>query len=140
MSSQPTPEHRPKKGDDHDDHDDDDDDDDDDGRPQRPRPGDEFIDQAPPDLRDEIRGLRKFEGKIMNAMKDPKMNDMFLRNPKAFFAALKIPLPPGLNRRLKNQAMQQGFLQSRAFRLPTGQTITPKLKVRFTGKVKPEDD
>jgi hypothetical protein len=109
------------------------------GHHRPPRPGAEFLDQAPPDLRKEIKALRKHEGKVLEAMKDPKMKDLFLHNPKAFFSALKIPLPPGINRRLKNQPVQHAFLQARGFRLPTGQTITPKVTVRFTSN-KREDD
>ena len=98
----------------------------------------EFLDQVPPDLRKEIESLRTHEAKILAALKNPKMSDLYLHNPKALFAALKIPLPAGLSRRLKNQPIQHAFLQQRAFRLPTGQIITPKVSVRFTSSKREE--
>lgn len=112
----------------------------DEDRPPRPSQEKSLLDRAPRDIQEEIVALRKHEDRILEALKDPEMADLYLRNPRAVFEALKIPLPPGLQRRLRSNSQAVNFLQSRSFRLPTGQVINPKVRVHFTPRESKENE
>ena len=64
------------------------------------------------------------------------MSDLFLRDPRAVLAELKIPISPLLKKRLQPDESVQDLLKPRSFRLPNGQVITPKVKVHFTPREK----
>jgi hypothetical protein len=89
-------------------------------------------DRMPDYLRSELDGLRKHESKIMSALKNDDMARLFLSDPRAALHKMKVPLSPMAKVALSNVRLPGDLLQPKAYRLPNGQTITPKVTIRFT--------
>jgi len=93
---------------------------------------DDLLKKIPPDLLEEIAALQVHEKKILDALKSEKLAKRYLVNPAAVLRELKIPLPPNLNRRLKQLKGLEDITRPRTFTLPSGRQITPRVRVRFT--------
>ena len=93
---------------------------------------DDLMKKMPADLLEEIAGLQVHEKKILEALKNENLAKRYLVDPAAVLRELKIPLPPNLRHRLKRLKGLEDITQPRTFTLPSGQQITPRVRVRFT--------
>lgn len=92
----------------------------------------ELLQRLTPSLRKEIESLRAYEDRIVSALEDGETRDVFLKNPAVVLNQLELPLSATLKKRLKNGTGGEALSRVRRFRLPTGQVITPRVRVRFT--------
>jgi hypothetical protein len=93
---------------------------------------DDLMKKMPADLLEEIAALQVHEKKILEALKNEKLAKRYLVDPAAVLRELKIPLPPNLKHRLKMLKGLEDITRPRTFTLPSGQQITPRVRVRFT--------
>jgi len=94
---------------------------------------DQSIAQLSPSLQREMQELRKHEAKILRLLSDPQKAELYLSNPLQLLQAEGIRVPALLKRRLQQfDPNIAQHLSRQAFVLPNGQTITARVKVRFT--------
>jgi hypothetical protein len=93
-----------------------------------------FMQQIPADLRFEIEKLMDYETKITGALKDDKMANLFIKDPAAALKKMRVPHSASLKKRLNQATRAAGLLEKRTFTLPTGQTISPNVRIRITKK------
>ena len=100
-------------------------------------PHGEILERLPPEIRKEIEGLRKHENRVLEALEDEEMHRLFIHDPAAALARLKIPMSALLRKRLQahraHSKSPPPFLCPSSFMLPNGRKVTPKIRVRFTG-------
>lgn len=89
-----------------------------------------------PSIREELESLRKHEPKLLEALNaDPKRAAAFLADPARELKRAGIKLPSGLRSALKPVQGLEEFLSPASLRLPNGQIVTPKVRIRITGGV-----
>ena len=95
---------------------------------------DAILKHLPPDLRREIEALRKYEGRVLEALQDEEMTRLFTKDPAEALGRMKIPLSPRLRKRLREHAKTPpAFVCPPSFLLPNGRKLTPRVRVHFTG-------
>lgn len=87
-----------------------------------------------PEVREALEGLRSRHGKeiVARLRKDERLSAQFLADPVGALRAMRIEVPDSLRRLGKPRVALDRALQPRSFRLPGGQVITPKVRIRFT--------
>jgi hypothetical protein len=81
---------------------------------------------------DELAGSEK---RLLAALKKPEATAEFLADPAKFLRRLKIPVPAVVEHRLRLPRVNRAeTLTAQPIVLPNGQTITPNVKVRITGR------
>ena len=94
-----------------------------------------IIERIPPVFKKDLIALQKHETKILESLnKDEELAKLFLSNPGAALAKINIPVPQAMKKQLKPDQTLAQLLQPRQFRLANGQVVTPKVRIRFTGK------
>lgn len=83
-----------------------------------------------------IEELARQERRILAALdNNPEATEQFLTDPGTFLRRLRIPVPAAVAHRLRQpRANSPDSLVARPIVLPNGQTITPKVTVRITGR------
>lgn len=99
----------------------------------RPRPCrvEDAIAAQPDWLRAEIEALKKHEAVVLRALEDAANRELYLRDPAALLGKLKVPVSGALKARLRTAAEGSASPPSLSIRLPNGQTLSPRVKVRF---------
>jgi hypothetical protein len=92
----------------------------------------DFLAQAPPELRREIDELRRYRSQIGAGLKQEEISALFLKDPAAALQKLGVPLSASLRKRLDAAKGALELERQRAFTLPNGQVIRPKVKIRIT--------
>ena len=91
----------------------------------------ELLRGLPADLRASLMKLRSYESTILSKLNgDPNLADLFLKDPGGALVKMGIPI----NNYLRKCANTQGRVvipPVKKICLPNGQTITPKIKVRY---------
>lgn len=91
------------------------------------------IAQLSPSLQREMRELRKQEAKILKLLSDSKKAEQYLSHPLQLLQAGGIEVPALLKRRLQQfDPNLAQHLSRQSYALPNGQTITARIRVRFT--------
>jgi hypothetical protein len=98
------------------------------------REHEKFMQQIPADLRVEIEKLMDYETKITRGLKDANIAKLFVKDPSAALKKMKVPQSAGLRKRLNQATRPAELLEKKTFTLPTGQTISPNVKIRITKK------
>lgn len=80
----------------------------------------------------ELKEVRKYEDKILNALKDEENADLFARDPGSFLRKLNIPISGSFRQRMRNDNSLVELKKAHCFQLPNGQQIRPNLRIRFT--------
>lgn len=91
------------------------------------------IAQLSPSLQREMQALRKQEAKILKLLGDPQKAEQYLSDPLGTLETHGIEVPALLKRRL--QQFDPGLaqhLRRQTYALPGGQTVTARIRVRFT--------
>jgi hypothetical protein len=100
--------------------------------PKPPRPTlDEALAAQPDWVRTELDALRKHEGRVLKALEDPEKHALFVRDPAALLRALDIPVSGALRQRLRADVTRAEAVRPVAFRLPGGDLLRPRVRVRF---------
>jgi hypothetical protein len=94
--------------------------------------GDNIYQHLPGELRAEVEGLKKHGVKVLEKLRDEKVQAAFLQNPAQVLAEMGVPLSAQLRQRLSVEQPAKSVATPRAFRLLNGQIITPKIKINFT--------
>jgi hypothetical protein len=82
-----------------------------------------------------IEELARDERRILAALGTPEATAEFLRDPGNFLRRLRIQVPAAVAHRLRlPRANRADTLIAQPIVLPNGQTITPKITVRITGR------
>ena len=82
-----------------------------------------------------IDGLARSEKRILAALKTPEATAEFLADPSKFLRRLKIQVPAVVEHRLRRPRVNRAeSLTAQPIVLPNGQTITPNVTVRITGR------
>jgi hypothetical protein len=102
-------------------------------QPRRPprRSLDEALKAQPEWIRSELEQLRRHEGPVLAALEDPEKHALFLRDPAALLKALEIPVSGALRQRLRAEVSRAEAVRPVAFRLPGGDLLRPRVRVRF---------
>ena len=108
------------------------------GQPEA-SPNDPFARRMSPKLREAVESLRKQEDKILKVLEKKEVQEEFLRDPAAVLEKAGIKIPPLLRKRLKPDADPAAHLKIDPIRLPTGQVVSPKVRVNIV-KTKEADD
>lgn len=94
---------------------------------------DQAIAQLSPSLQREMQELRKQEAKILKLLSDPTKAEQYLSNPLQLLQSGGIRVPTLLKRRLQQfDPNLAQHLQRQSYALPNGQTVTARIRVRFT--------
>jgi hypothetical protein len=80
----------------------------------------------------ELKAVRKYEDKILNALQDEENADLFARDPGSFLRKLNIPISGAFRQRLRNDDSLVQLKKAHCFQLPNGQHIRPRLRIHFT--------
>lgn len=92
--------------------------------------------RVPPRLRADLQSLRSQESKFLEKLNaDPKRAAAFLADPARELKRAGVKVPSNLRASLKPLAGLEELLQPASIRLPNGQIVTPKVKLRITGGV-----
>ena len=95
----------------------------------------EIVQKLQPVVMKEILSLRRYERRVLSRLnKDEDLAKLFLVDPGAALAKMDVPVPPTIRKRLKPEAGLREILRPKKFRLPNGQVITPRVRIRFTGR------
>ena len=93
-----------------------------------------MVKRLPPELRKELENLAQYEGRILDGLKDPELSKLFVVDPAAALSRMKLTLSPLLRKRLRpNPAALEEVLRARGFRTTSGQVVSPRVRIRFTG-------
>lgn len=91
----------------------------------------QFIKGLSPDLKKHLLELKKYENAVLKKLeKDPELSNLFLRDPGGTLVKIGIPVNPLLRKRAKMEELDD-LLAPRKLCLPNGQTIKPRIKIRF---------
>jgi hypothetical protein len=91
--------------------------------------------KLPPSLKKEMLAIRKSETLILEKLNnDAELAKLFMTDPGKALTKIGVSLSPGLKKRLKPGDRPSHYSQPQEIRLPDGQTVTPRIKIRFTGK------
>jgi hypothetical protein len=91
------------------------------------------LQKMPIPLRKGFVALREQESKIKALLATPAGQEAFWKDPVAAMEAGGVEIADAVRRVLrKNAALGQAFLSPERITLPTGQVLTPKVKVTFT--------
>lgn len=94
---------------------------------------DQSIAQLSPSLQREMRELRKQEAKILKLLSDSHKAEQYLSHPLQLLQAGGIQVPTLLKRRLQQfDPNLAQHLSRQTYALPNGQTVTARIRVRFT--------
>jgi hypothetical protein len=89
--------------------------------------------KAQPDwVQAELKAVRKYEDKILNALQDEENADLFAQDPGSFLRKLNIPISGAFRQRLRTDDSLVALKKAHCFQLPNGQHIRPRLRIRFT--------
>jgi hypothetical protein len=103
-----------------------------------PRPRDDLFAQLPEDARKALESLRPHGKRIAARLEqDEQAYAHFVRDPIGALKAMGIEVPPELQRVGRPNPQAQELLRAPTVRLPSGQTVTPNVRIRF---VHPQDD
>ncbi|HNY31066.1 MAG TPA: hypothetical protein PKO15_09265 [Fibrobacteria bacterium] len=92
--------------------------------------------RLPPRLRADLQSLRSQENRILESLNaDPRRAAAFLADPARELKRAGVKVPSDLRASLKPVAGLEELLKPASIRLPNGQVITPKVKLRITGGV-----
>lgn len=82
-----------------------------------------------------IEEMAKQERRLLATLATPEATAEFLADPRRVLRRLKIPIPAVVDHRLRlANANRADQLTAAPVILPNGQTITPRVKVRITGR------
>lgn len=90
------------------------------------------ISRFAPHLREEFETLRSSEERIVKALADPEVAGRFSADPARALEEIGVTVPPALKARLASARPGAPLPTERRFRLPNGQVVTARVKVRFT--------
>lgn len=79
----------------------------------------------------ELQELKKYDAKILAALADKEMARLFYLDPGQALKKIGVPLSPRLEELLRKNRQTPATLKSKRYVLPSGQTITPIVNVRF---------
>lgn len=96
-----------------------------------PRAHEEDLAKLPRDTADALNALRRRDGEIARALRDPATASRFYRDPIGTLRSLGVEVPPALSRYAAK--VRQPEPKGLSFRLPSGQIVHPHVNVRFTG-------
>jgi hypothetical protein len=101
-------------------------------RPDLGRESNELRARLAPHLQDALDALIPHERRIVESLRDPEQAERFFRDPAAALEHAGIELSPLLRKQLaKARGSAEALLGARAFRLPTGQVVHPRIRIRF---------
>ncbi|MFO8000452.1 MAG: hypothetical protein R6U46_04350 [Marinilabilia sp.] len=83
-----------------------------------------------PKLQVQLNELMEHEKIITSKLRDPKEKELFICDPKAFFAKHKIKVSPFIERKMKAFKLEE-MLPVEDFIMPNGQRIVPKVKINI---------
>ncbi len=83
-------------------------------------------------LRTELEGLKKHENEILRSLKEDANRELFISDAPRFLKKLNLPISGALAARLRGDASWQKLKQGVCFKLPNGQTVTPRVRINFT--------
>jgi hypothetical protein len=89
---------------------------------------------APASLRKSLRELQKQQDKLGKVLDEKSGQKLFQEDPVKALDAAGIKAPPELRKRLRQLPKLAAELNGRSFLLPTGEVITPNVRVRVRGK------
>jgi hypothetical protein len=89
---------------------------------------------APASLHKSLRELQKQQDKLGKFLDDESGQKLFQEDPVKALDAAGIKAPPELRKRLRQLPKLAAELNGRSFLLPTGEVITPNVRVRVRGK------
>jgi hypothetical protein len=92
---------------------------------------DDPISRFAPHLREEFETLRRSDRQIVKALADPEVAGRFSADPARTLEEIGVKVPPALKARLASTRPSPLPTEQR-FRLPNGQVVTARVKVRFT--------
>jgi hypothetical protein len=89
---------------------------------------------APASLHESLLGLQKRQEELGRLLDEDSGQKLFQKDPlKALYAA-GIPVPTDLRKHLRRLPKLAEELNGRSFLLPTGEVITPKVRIRVRGR------
>lgn len=92
------------------------------------------VKQQPVWLQEELASVRKYEDKIVEALKDEANAELFTRDPGTLLRKLDIPMSGAFRERLRGDKSLEELKKRHCFKLPNGQVIKPNIRIRFTRK------
>lgn len=92
----------------------------------------EAVKLQPAWVQNELKKIRKYEGKVLEALKNEKNAELFTRDPAALLNQLKVPVSGALRARLRGDVSLAALKKKHCFELPNGHVITPNIRIRFT--------
>ncbi len=92
-----------------------------------------------PHLREEFEQVRGHESEIVERLRDPKVAASFAADPVRALADIGVDVPPLIKGRLVAERRPKPVPSERRFRLPSGQVVTARVRVRFTGGKTPKE-
>jgi hypothetical protein len=93
---------------------------------------DPISDQFGPRLQAELEQVARSEAKILKALGNEDLKQLYLADPAAALARMGVSVPPILKQRLKGRPPLNDLVSPRSFRLPNGQVVTATVNVKFT--------
>jgi hypothetical protein len=91
--------------------------------------------KLPASLKKEMIAMRKHEALILEKLNnDEELARLFMDDPGNALTKMGLPLSPGLKKRMKPGDGLHQYSQPREIHLPDGQTVTPRMKIKFSGK------
>jgi hypothetical protein len=75
-----------------------------------------------------------YETQITGGLKDAKIAELFVKDPAAALKKMRVPHSAGLRKRLNEATRTAELLEKKTFVLPTGQAISPNVRIRITRK------
>jgi hypothetical protein len=88
---------------------------------------------APASLHESLRELQKRQEELGRVLDDESSQRLFQEDPVAALHAAGIEISAELRKRLRRLPKLAEELNGRSFLLPTGQVITPKVRIRVRG-------
>jgi hypothetical protein len=92
------------------------------------------VKQQPVWLQQELASVRKYEDKIVEALKDEANAELFTRDPGTLLKKLDIPMSGAFRERLRSDKSLDELKKRHCFKLPNGQVIKPNVRIHFTRK------
>jgi len=92
----------------------------------------EAVKLQPAWMQRELKAIRKYESKVLAALKDEANADLFVRDPGTLLSQLDIPMSGAFRQRLRSDVSLAELKKKHCFELPNGQVITPNIRIRFT--------
>ena len=92
----------------------------------------EAVKLQPAWLQQELKVIRKYEDKVLEALKDEDNAELFAKDPGSLLRKLKIPMSGAFRERLRGDVSLAALKKKHCFELPNGQVVTPNIRIRFT--------